>query len=143
MRVHVRKIGAARASLTDDGFIVLLSVLVTSAVGVVLATALVLLGLASSMSGLALAQSAEARQVAMGCADEALGRIKAYSAFTGSGSLSFSQGNCTFTVTDLGGTNREVDATGTANSATRRTKVLLDQVAPALHVSSWKEVAAF
>ena len=93
------------------GFIILISVLITSAVGVVLATTLVLLGLAASMSGLILTQSGEARQLATGCAEEALRRIKNDDAYTGSDSLSFGQGTCTFTVTDAGGENRLVTAT--------------------------------
>lgn len=126
-----------------SGFAVLFSVLVVSAVGVVLATALVLLGLGASLSASTMERSGQAKHLASGCADEALRRIKDDDLYVGSDSLSFGQGSCSFTVTDTGGQNRLITASGTVGQTVRKVKVTLDQVTPSINMTSWQEVADF
>ena len=67
----------------SDGFVVLTVVLVVTAVGVVIATATLLLGISSIQNSLAVQQSVQARALADSCAEEGLKQIKDSVAFEG------------------------------------------------------------
>jgi len=51
-------------------------------------------------------------------------------------------GDCSYAISGSG-ENRTIDATGTINKITRKTKVSLDTVTSAIHYTSWREVADF
>jgi len=77
------------------------------------------------------------------CAEEALQQIHDSNPFTGSGSLSIGQGTCSYTVTNTGGQGRSVIASGTVGTTVRRVQITIDQVNPAINVTSWQEVVSF
>lgn len=131
------------AFANPKGYIALVSVLVTGAVGTVLAVALILLGLSSSRSSLSDQQAYQARGLANACAEEGLQQIRDVNSFTGSGGLSIGQGTCTYTVTDLGGENREIESVGTVNQVVRKVDIFLNQINPNIGITSWTEVASF
>ncbi|MBN2016050.1 hypothetical protein JW766_04425 [Candidatus Dojkabacteria bacterium] len=126
----------------NKGFIALISVLVVGIVGLVVSIALLLLGLGASRTSFALEQSLQSRALANTCAEEALERIRRLPTYTGSGNLTFDYGSCAYTITDLGGSNREIQATGTVDSIVRKVKVNINQVSP-VNVTSWQEIADF
>ncbi len=118
-----------------------MSVLIVGAVGTTIALAIILSGLASSRSGFAFMQSAQANALAYACAEEALQQIRDSTPFTGSGNLSLGQGACTYTVLSQGGQNRTVDAVGTVGTVVRKMRVTITTINPQIVVSSWQEVA--
>ena len=127
----------------QNGFITLTSVLVVGAVGVAIATSLILLGLGSSRTSFAVEQSNQAKGLANACAEEALQQIRDSTPFTGSGNLTLGQGICTYTVTNQGGQNRTITSSGTVGSIIRKVKIIIDKISPTIQVVSWQEAADF
>jgi hypothetical protein len=125
----------------QQGYIILVSVLVISAIAVAITISLIFLGLGASRSSLAYQQSAQAKNLANACVNQALLEI-AESDFTGSASLDFENGSCTYLVTNLGGINRDIRGEAVVNNVTRRVKVLIDQINP-VNITSWQEVVSF
>ena len=123
------------------GFITLISVLVVGAVGVAIATSLILLGLGSSRTSFAIEQSNQAKGIANACAEEALQQIRDSTPFTGSGNLTLGQGICAYTVTNQGGQNRTITSSGTVGAIIRKVKIIIDKINPTIQVISWQEVA--
>jgi hypothetical protein len=127
----------------NDGYIMLVGVLVVGAIGISVALSLVLLGLGSSRTSFASEQSHEAQGLANACAEEALEQIQDFTPFTGSGNLTLGQGTCAYTVTSQGGESRTITASGTVGTVTRKAKVIIDTIDPTIGVVSWQEVADF
>lgn len=128
---------------SNNGYIALITVLVTGAVGVAISASLLLLGLGSSRTSFALEQSNQTKALANACSEEALQQIRDSTPFTGTGSLTMGQGTCTYTVTSQGGQNRTITATGTVDTIVRKVKVIIDKINPSINVTSWQEVADF
>lgn len=126
-----------------NGYITLMSVLIVSSIGVSIALSLVLLGLGSSKSSLALERSTEARGLANACAEQALQEIRNSTAYTGTGNLTLGQGTCVYTVTDMGAETRLITATGQVNETIRKLKITIDVINPQINISSWQELADF
>ncbi len=124
----------------NKGYITLISVLVVGAVGIAIASSLILLGNASSRTSFALQQSLQAKGLANACAEEALEQIRESTPYTGTGNLTLGQGTCSYTVTDTGGTNRTVTTSGTVGTIVRKVSVTITAIDPLIVVSSWQEI---
>jgi hypothetical protein len=129
--------------MNDRGFITLLSVLLIGAVGFSIGAALLWFGVGSGKTSLASSQGAEARALANACAEEALEQIRGNTDFAGQGNHLLGNGACTYTVINQGGENRQINATGTVGTLTRKVKVILDTITQQIHITSWQEVADF
>lgn len=130
--------------MKSKGFITLISVLVVGAVGVAITLSVILLGLGSSRTSFALEQSNQAKVLANACAEEALQQIEDSTPFTSTGtSLTLGLGTCTYTVTNDGGQNRTITATGTVGTMIRKSTIIINQISPLITVTSWQEVADF
>ncbi|OGE79376.1 MAG: hypothetical protein A2751_05495 [Candidatus Doudnabacteria bacterium RIFCSPHIGHO2_01_FULL_46_14] len=127
----------------ESGYILLISVLVVSAVGVAVSIAVILFGLGSSRSSFSMEQSGQSKSLVNACADEALERIREDTAFTGQGNLSLGQGVCGYNVVSLGGQNRLITASSTVGTVIRKASINIDAINPKINVSSWLEVADF
>lgn len=126
-----------------SGYITLISVLIVGAVGVAITLSIILLGVGSSRSSYAVEQSYQAKALANACAEEALQQIRDSLPFTGSGNLTLGQGACTYMVTNQGGQNRAIIASGTVGTIVRKVKIIIDKINPTIQVVSWQEVADF
>lgn len=126
----------------QDGVITLISVLVIGAVGVAITLSLIQLGLGSSRTSFAVEQSNQAKTLANACAEEALQQIRDSSSFTGSGNLTIGQGTCTYTVTNQGGSNRTITASGAVGSVIRKVSITLtvNAINSRITITSWQEV---
>jgi len=124
------------------GYTVLLTVLVVGAVAVVIATALLVVGVDSARDISEKESSRGARAMAHACAEEALEQIRDASNFTGYGTLTLGSNTCGYNVVNLGGTNRSIAASSTVNSAVRKVALTLDKVKP-INITSWQEVIDF
>ena len=122
-----------------NGYITLVSVLVVGAVGIAIALSLILLGAGSSRTSFALQQSAQAKGLANACAEEAREQIRESTLFTGSGNLTLGQGTCSYTVTNTGGTNRIVIASGTVGTIVRKLTITISAINPFIVINSWQE----
>lgn len=126
-----------------NGYITLLSVLIISSVGLAITVSLILLGLGSSKSSFTIERSAQAKALAGACVEQALQEIRDSVAFSGTGNLTLSHGNCTFTVTSAGGENRSIISSGQVGTVIRKARITLSQINPQINVSSWQELADF
>lgn len=126
-----------------SGYIALVSVIVVGAVGVAIVVSLLLLGLGSMRTSFADAQGGIARSYANSCAEEALQKINENTSFTGTSSISFSSGTCNYSVQNTGGSNRNVEVTGTVGTIVRKVKITINAVSPLIGISSWQEVGSF
>ena len=88
-------------------------------------------------------RSNQAKALANMCGEYGLKQIRDLNTFTGSNTLTLGSGSCTYTVSDLGGTNRQVNSSGVINNITRKVKIMVVSVTPIVTVSSWQEVADF
>ncbi|HUQ30264.1 MAG TPA: hypothetical protein VM103_01965 [Candidatus Paceibacterota bacterium] len=125
----------------NRGYITLMSVLVLGAIGVAIATSLLLMGIDSSRASFIEVQSGQAKGLADACAEEGLEQVRLASGYTGTGGLTLGQGTCVYTVTSQGGQNRIITASGTVGTIIRKVKIILTSITPLLTISSWQEVA--
>ncbi len=123
------------------GYITLLAVLIVGAIGTAIAVTILTLGIDASRAALTQQLAQAAKAAASACAEEALEQIRLNANYSGSGSLSFANSNCTYTVT--GGVSTTSAATGISGTVTRKVKVILSTVQPLLTPSSWQEVGDF
>ena len=122
------------------GYVALISVLIVSAIGVVVVTGVILLGLSWSRTSFTTQQSFQAKTLADACAEEALQQIKDSIPFAGNGTLTLGQGSCAYTVTNNGAQNRSVVSVGTVGTVVRRVSLTLDKISPSINITSWQEV---
>ncbi len=125
------------------GYIALITVLITAAIGLAIVVSLLLSGLGSSRTGISLEKSNQAKALANACAEEALQQIRDSVPFTGTGGLTLGQGSCSYTVTSSGGQNRTITSSGTVGTIIRRVKITIDKITPDINITFWQEVADF
>lgn len=124
----------------NSGYITLISTLVVGAVGLSIVTAVILLGLGSSRSSFAIQQSVQAKSLANACAEEGLEKIRESTSFSGTGNLSYTTGNCTYTVSSTGGQGRNILAQGNSGDSIRKVQVTIDSITPLINLTSWQEI---
>jgi hypothetical protein len=129
-----------RRDASQRGYIALLAVLIVGAAATAIALALLTVGTDSQRVTLVEQQSIQARQLASGCAEEALQRMHDNTAYASTGSLTLGAGSCTYTVTNTGGTTRTISATGTVNSVIRKVTVYATIGSSSISITSWQEV---
>lgn len=128
---------------TEKGYVTLISVLVGGAIVLSVTIWLLLLGIGSSRTSFARQQSNEAKAMVNACIEEGLQRIRESFSYSGTDSLTLAQGSCTYTVTNQGGQNRTIQATGTAGTIVRKVSVTTTNINPFIILSSWQERSDF
>lgn len=123
------------------GYVALITVMIVGAVAAAVSTALLLTGVDSQRASLVTQQSAQARSLVVACVEEALQQIHDSTAFTGTNNLSLGQGTCSYTVTNTGGSNRTIDASGTVGSVVRKNQVYVTIGSSSISITSWQEVS--
>ncbi len=122
------------------GFVTLYSVIILGSIGLVLVAALAATSIWVIRTSGDDKNSAQARKAADSCVELALQAMHDSNSFTGSGNASVGGATCTYVVTNTGGNNRTVGATGTVGALVRRVSVTTTAFTPSLTVSSWQEV---
>jgi len=125
----------------QNGYVALLSVLILGAVTTAVALALLTTGTDRQRSGLIEQQSKQARAAAVACAEESLQIIHDTTSFTGTNNLALSPGTCTYTVTNTGGSDRTIVASGTVGNVVKKIQVYVTIEASSISVTSWQEVS--
>ncbi|MBI2797738.1 hypothetical protein HYX70_00375 [Candidatus Saccharibacteria bacterium] len=131
-----------------SGYITLMTVIVVTAIGSVVALLLLFSGVNTSKTSLSTQQSAQAMAAADGCAELALAAIQANIALPTPQNANFTidtaaKSSCSSTITGTS-PNYVINTTGTVDPAgknvTRKLIVTLDRVGPTLNIHSWQEV---
>jgi hypothetical protein len=126
-----------------NGYIALTSILIISAIVLLIALSAGLLSISELNMGLEKNQSAEAYYLASACAEQGLQEIRNSDSFTGTGSLSLENGDCSYDVSQTGGEKRTIEASGIVNNIIRKIKISLDTINPNINITSWQEVPDF
>jgi hypothetical protein len=125
----------------QDGYIALMSVLILGAFTTAVAVLLLSTGVTSQQSTIISQRSAQARKLADGCTEEAFQILREQPAYTGTASISFKNGECTFVVS--GETNpqkRTILSTGSIMGTVRRSEAHVTIRPLSISVTSIKEV---
>jgi len=142
----------SKKSPSGRGFATLLAILAIFAIGVSVAIFSLSLGIGSSRFTIDIKHSKDALSLSDLCVESAIQKIKDSPYFTGTENLSFSEGDCSYTITsEIVDTaiDWQVDSLGSASSAVRKVRLQLSGTippAPDLPVptlDSWREVASF
>lgn len=123
-----------------EGYVMLVSVLVLTVVGSVIALSTMTLGIMSSQNNDVSVFGTQSRSIAQACAELALQEIRDNNTFVGSNVETIATGSCEYTVTNLGGENRRVDVESNVNGYLYRLEVLMDQLNPTINVILWQEI---
>ncbi len=126
----------------QNGFILLLSVIIIGAIGATLALYLFLTGALSGRASLDLTGALETRYLADGCAEQAL--LTAEDCSTQTITTTTPQGSCTYTITPNGG-SRTIQVTATSQNFTKRLALTVNFSTSSTTSStvSWQEVTHF
>ena len=130
-------------SIHPKGMSTLLAVLLVTVVGSTIVVSLLVFSVGFSQNILVLEPSKQAETLSTACGEIGLLQIRNSSSFTGTATSTFSNGNCTYTVTNTGGVTRTVTSQGNVKNVSRKNKILLDQINPTIRITFWQEVADF
>ncbi|MBP6866096.1 MAG: hypothetical protein KBC12_00970 [Candidatus Pacebacteria bacterium] len=129
--------------IKSKAFVTLIGVIVFGSVCISLVVAILMLGIGSSKTSIAVYHSRQALFAAHACAEEALETIRENHSFAGNGNLTLDAASCNFAVTDKGGESRNVASSGSVGTITRKVEIEIDAISPVINVTSWQEVADF
>lgn len=130
---------------TRHGFVALLSVLLLSAVAMLVAGGMLLRAVGGLNTSVSDDERLDAHLAATQCAEYALMNLRRSSRYLGNETLTLSNGD-TCHILPIGGTgyqNRTVQTTSTVDGASRKISITVSRLVPLLLVTSWQEVADF
>jgi len=127
----------------NKGYSLLLAILVIGVIVIAVTVTSLLLGIDSSRTSFTLEQSKQARGLANACAEVALQEIRNSTIFSGSATINFTNGSCTYTVTNQGGNNRLIVSSSTVDTIVKKIQVNIDQINPDINITFWQEVENF
>jgi hypothetical protein len=133
----------------NGGYVALISVLVTSAIGVIIALSLLTNGLNSLRSVSSVEQEYGARALAKACANVALEKIRLDTTYLGDEGIDFEDNHCDIFSIDKSQNTYNISIEGIVGSILRKTKVAVrrsedpDTHFVLLVVQSWQEVDDF
>jgi hypothetical protein len=132
----------------EEGYIVLITILVIGIVATTVALFLLITGTDAGLASSGVESESQARGGALACAELALGAIQANTSLatpaSGSSTLdSTTQETCSYTISGSS-PNFDINSIGTVRASTdnfvHRVTVSIDQVSPKLHVTNWQDV---
>lgn len=127
-----------------NGYIALISILIVSALALLIATSGSLLGISESNMGLQENRAREAFYLATACAEDALMKLKNNLNYTGNETLTFNNGSCVIeSLEGTGKKNRVIKISGTVFNQTRKIKIEIGKINPDIEIKSWQQVADF
>ncbi len=131
-----------KKNTVEEGFVALISILVVSAIGVLIIISLSSSSISSSKMTVSTEDSMGALFFANTCIEEALLKIREEN-FIGSGNISFGKGNCYYNIESNTGESRTITTEGEVGFAKRKLKVIISTINPKIVILSWKEVVNY
>jgi len=126
------------------GYIALISILIISAVLILIVSTVSQLGIGRVSMAIERNQSLESSYVVEACAEEALMKLAESSSYSGDETITINGNNCQILpVENLGGESRRVKVSATLYNQTKRIKIEISQLTPRITVSSWEAVSSF
>ena len=128
----------------NNGYIALITVLILTAVVLLLALNASFFGMSESEMGLDHQLSTESYWLANACAEEALNRLKDDSDYAGDEDLMINDQQChIYLVKGTGNNYRTIETAANILDRTKKIKVKISQLNPETIIQSWLEVADF
>lgn len=121
----------------EEGFVVLLLILVISTVTLLIGYSAMVLGLRELDMGYSSSESSNALALAEGCVDETLRQLNFNSSYTG-GTLSFGDDSCIITVVDSSG-DKIITVTGQIGNYYKKVEVNATVSTTPYIINSWEE----
>jgi len=128
----------------DGGYIALITVLILSAVVLVISIGVSLRSIEETQMAFGQQESFRALSLANLCAEKALFKLESSLNYSGNESLTIDDESCD--ILSIGGTgnfSRVVKAQSTVSKYTKKVQVEVSQISPVMQISSWEEVADF
>ena len=122
----------------NKGFGTLFIVIILGGVSLSLALWVYTSGLWSIRGSIDNTTSAQSKALANACAEIALYRLRENQNFVGVDIVVIEQSQCQYTVTDLGGINRNIQITSTIKNITRNLEIETEGFNP-IQIKSWNE----
>lgn len=117
----------------------LVSVLVFTVVGSILALSTMTLGIMSTQNNDALIFTSQSRALANACGEMGLQQIKNLPLYVGTTTEVIGNGTCEYTVSIVG-SGRNISVEADVEGYIYKLDIDVDQVTPTINVSSWQEV---
>ena len=125
---------------TSSGYVLLLGVLILGIAGSIVAVTVSLLGTDMTRQKIMKHEEVSALYVAEGCIEQALERLRQDNNYSGENNVIIGEGTCSVSVTNTGGSTREIIATGYVRDAEHSIEVQVNALRPTLEVSSWQDI---
>jgi hypothetical protein len=130
---------------TSNGYVAIMAVLVLGAACVSSITILLVNGTYDQHAAFISQSSFQARSIAHGCMEEALQQIHDDNGFAATNNpVNLGAGiwaaSCTYTITNLTTSTRQIDTTSTVNGVVRKTQALITIGTTTTTITSWFEV---
>ncbi|MBD3280815.1 hypothetical protein GF389_04810 [Candidatus Dojkabacteria bacterium] len=109
-----------------------MAVLILSIIALSVSVTLLATGITASQNSLTKTSRAKAQAFANACIEKAMDEIRTDNLYTGTVNLSFTDGDCSAIVTDIPGTNKRIESTGTSDLTTQRQELETSQIYPQL-----------
>lgn len=133
----------------NGGYVALMSILVISAVGTIVALSLLTLGMLGQRTSLALEQGYRAQALARACANVALEKIRLNVNYIGNESINFNVDSCNILLISKNQNVYTINTRGIVSSVFRKNKIIVTRVEDpetlvvSMTIQSWQEVADF
>ena len=128
----------------EKGYIALTSVIIISAIALLLAISASLFGVSETDMAVQQKHSSQAFYLANLCAEHALMELKNELGYFGDETLGFEDGSCTVLPLEGNGNyDRIIKTTSSIYGQTRKIKIEINRVNPEIEISSWQEVVNF
>lgn len=142
--MHMFRLLSSPTLPSPRGYVALISVIMLSAIGLVITVSLLTSNILLSKTALVSQRKNEARLAATSCAEEALQNILDTGIDIGTGTVSLvGSSTCIYTIASTSSADRVVFATGYSGDATSKILIYLASSTPKIKLSSWKEVSDF
>lgn len=126
------------------GYIAIISILIISAILLLVALAGVNSGIAQSKMTFQRNQLSENYYLAQACAEEALMRVKEDSAYSGNETVSLDGNNCQILAVDKGKSQaRTVKVSSSLYNLAKKIRIEVARINPLMEIQSWRELADF
>lgn len=128
----------------QQGYIALISILIISALVLLLGISANLLSISESDMSLQTNQASEVYYLATACVEDALMKLKDNLNYGGNEILIFDNGTCTIKPLEgVENKDRVIKTFGNAYNQVRRIKIEINRVNPNMEIKSWQQVAEF
>ena len=130
--------------IKKDAYIALITIIIISAVTLLIAASASLFGVSETDMGLIEDQSTQSYYLANACAEYSLEKLKNNINYTGNETIDIDNGSCYIYLPEgSGNENRTIKVTGTLANKTRKIKIIIEKINPSMIITSWQEVSEF